>query len=73
MSHRELKKLVHAAEHSSYLRREINDCKTSENIVAMAKKHGFLIELEDLKAINEMEHGKNLFVETSINPLKKIN
>ena len=48
MSREEFKNFVKAVEHNILIKKELIQCKTSQDLILLAKKHGYLIIFEDL-------------------------
>tara|TARA_Y100001968_G_scaffold285208_1_gene285008 strand:- start:186 stop:398 length:213 start_codon:yes stop_codon:yes gene_type:complete len=70
MTREEFRNFVKTAEHNTLVKEKILLCKTSRDLILLAKKYGYSITLEDLnydKTANQFEFW---FKESRINPLK---
>ena len=48
MSREELKTFVKTVEHNVHLKEKLVECKTSKDLILLAKQYGYTINLEDL-------------------------
>ena len=49
MTRESLSRFIHAAEHSSSLRRELSKCKDFQKVLEIANNYGFRVSNQDLK------------------------
>ena len=70
MSREEFITFVKTVEHNILLKEKLFQCKTSKDIVLLAKKYGYYIKIEDFN-YDKIETQFGLwFNESKINPLK---
>ncbi len=70
MSREEFRNFVKTVEHNILLRDKLVKCKTSRELISIAKKYGYLITLEDLNYDKTATRFESWFKESRINPLK---
>ena len=70
MSREEFKNFVKTVEHNILLKEELVQCKTSKDLILLAKKYGYLITFEDLNYDKTGTQSENWFKESKISPLK---
>ena len=70
MSREEFRNFVKTVEHNIFLKEKLLQCKTSEDLILLAKKYGYSIKLEDLNYDKTATKFENWFKESRINPLK---
>ena len=69
MSREEFKNFVQTVEHNILIKKELIQCKTSQDLILLAKKYGYLITLEDLNYDRTATKFDSWFKESKINPL----
>ena len=69
MSREEFKNFVKAVEHNILIKKELIQCKTSQDLILLAKKYGFLITFEDLNYDQTATKIDFWFKKSKINPL----
>ena len=72
MSREEFRNFVKTVEHNIQVKDKLLKCKTSEDLILIAKKHGYCITLEDLNYDKTATKFESWFKESRINPLKYI-
>ena len=70
MSREEFVNFVNTVEHNIFIRGKLSRCKTSKDLILLAKKFGYSITLEDLRYDKTATHFEFWFKESIINPLK---
>ena len=70
MSREEFRNFVKTVEHNILIKDKLIECKTSADLILLAKKYGYSITLEDLNYDSTATQFDNWFKESSINPLK---
>ena len=70
MSREEFKNFLKAVEHNMVLKEKLSKCKTSKDLILLAKKHSFSITLEDLKHDTTASKFQIWFKESRTNRLK---
>ena len=70
MSREEFANFVNTVEHNILLKEKILKCKTSKDLIFLAKKYGYKITLEDLNYDKTATKFKLWFKNSKINPLK---
>ena len=70
MSREEFKFFVKAVEHNIIVKEKLVQCKTSIDLILLAKKYGFSITLEDLNYDKTATKFENWFNKSRISPLK---
>ena len=74
MSRDDLNNFIHAVEHSFSLRKAIRNCKENqEEILKVAKDHGFKITIKDLQEDSKAEKINSWFKASKIDPIKNWN
>ena len=69
MRREEFKNLVKKFEHNILIKRELIQCKTSQDLILLAKKYGYLITFEDLNYDKTATKLDFWFKKSKINPL----
>jgi len=72
MSRYEFKNFIKTVEHNIIIKEKIIECKTSEDLILLAKKYGYSITLEDLNYDKTATNFGSWFEKSSIHPLKYI-
>ena len=70
MSREEFRKFVKTVERNTLLKEKLVQCKTSKNLILLARNYGYSITLEDLNYDNTASQFELWFRESRINPLK---
>ena len=70
MSRGEFRDFVKTIEKNILLKERLLECKTSEDLISLAKKCGYTISLEDLSYDKTASRYEFWFKESRINPLK---
>ena len=70
MSRYEFRNFVNIVEHNIQVKEKLIKCKTSEDLILLAKKYGYSITLEDLNYDKTGTQFELWFKESRINPLK---
>ena len=70
MSREEFRSFVKTVEHNVHVKEKLLQCKTSKDLILIAKKYGYSITLEDLKYDKIATQFEHWFKESKINPLK---
>ena len=70
MSREEFKNFLYAIDHNIFLKDKISKCKSSEDLIVIAKKYGFSITLKDLSYDLTAKKFESWFKESVIPPLK---
>ena len=70
MSREEFKNFVRTVEHNIFLKEKLLKCKTSKDLILLAKKYGYSIKFEDLNYDKTATKFEAWFKESRINPLK---
>ncbi len=71
MTREGFKDFLNAAEHSSALRREINQCKDKKSLLTLAKRYGFPMSVEDLEEDFISSQIDYWFKSSRMKPLKR--
>ncbi len=71
MSREELINLIRATERSPSLRRELQKCKNTKNIIDVAFSYGFQITQNDFLQDKNADKIENWFKNSKISPIKK--
>mgnify|MGYP001193412785 CR=1 FL=1 len=69
MSREELKNFVKTVENNILVKEELGQCKTSQDLILLAKKFGYLITFEDLNYDKTATKLDFWFKKRKINPL----
>tara|TARA_B100000965_G_scaffold193777_1_gene161776 strand:- start:1090 stop:1311 length:222 start_codon:yes stop_codon:yes gene_type:complete len=72
MSRQEFRNFVRTIEHNIILKKKLVQCKTSEDLILLAKRYGYTITLEDLNYDETATKFEHWFKESRINPLRYI-
>ena len=72
MSRYEFRNFIKTVEHNIIIKEKIIECKTSEELILLAKKYGYSITLEDLNYEKTATKFGSWFKKSRINPLKYI-
>ena len=70
MSREEFRNFVKTVEHNILVKEKLLKCKTSKDLIILAKKYGYCITLEDLNHDITASQFELWFKESRINPLK---
>ena len=70
MSREEFRNFVKTVEHNILVKEKLLQCKTSKDLILLAKKYGYSITLEDLNYDKTATQFELWFKESRINPLK---
>tara|TARA_B100000965_G_scaffold352399_1_gene327574 strand:+ start:100 stop:312 length:213 start_codon:yes stop_codon:yes gene_type:complete len=70
MSREEFTNFVKTVEHNIIIKEKLLKCKTSADLIFLAKKYGYTITLEDLNYDETASKFNTWFKESKINPLK---
>ena len=70
MSREEFRNFVKTVEHNVLVKEKLLKCKTSKDLILLAKKYGYHINSEDLKYDKIADRFEIWFKESTINPLK---
>ena len=70
MTREGLTSFIHAAEHSSSLRRELKKCNNLDSIVEIARNYGFSVSTKDFEEENTNSQIEFWFKNSKINPIK---
>ncbi len=70
MSRKEFKNFVKTVEHNILVKEKLLQCKTSKDLILLAKKYGYYITLEDLKYDKTSTQFELWYNKSRINPLK---
>ena len=70
MSREEFRNFVKTVEHNTLIKEKLVQCKTSKDLILLAKSFGYSLTLEDLKNDNTATQFEVWFRESRINPLK---
>ena len=70
MSREEFRNFVKTVEHNILLKEKLLQCRTSKDLILLAKKYRYSITLEDLNYDETASKFELWFEESSINPLK---
>ena len=73
MSREQFRNFVRTVENHIELKEKIFQCKSSKDLILLAKKHGYSITLEDLNYDETATKFETWFRESRINPIKCIN
>tara|TARA_Y100001968_G_scaffold187355_1_gene171742 strand:- start:9502 stop:9723 length:222 start_codon:yes stop_codon:yes gene_type:complete len=72
MSREQLSNFLYAAERNLFLKKEIYNASSFEKIKSIAEKYGFKINYIDLQEDFLSEKINNWFIDSKINPLRRI-
>ena len=70
MSREDFKNFVKTVEHNTRVKEKILQCKTSKDLILLAKNFGYSITLEDLNYDETATQFELWFKQSRINPLK---
>tara|TARA_B100000965_G_scaffold191904_1_gene160176 strand:+ start:2510 stop:2725 length:216 start_codon:yes stop_codon:yes gene_type:complete len=70
MSREEFRNFVKTIECNTLIKDKLTQCKTSEDLILLARKYGYSITSEDLKNDRIASDFDSWFKESRINPLK---
>ena len=70
MSRQEFRNFVKTVEHNINIKEKIVNCKSSKDLILLAKRYGFTITLEDLNYDKIATQFEFWFKESRINPLR---
>ncbi len=70
MSREELRNFVETVEHNILVKEKLVQCKTSEDLILIAKKFGYSITLEDLNYDKTACKFESWLKKSKINPLR---
>ena len=70
MSREEFRNFVETVEHNILIKEKLIQCKTSKDLILLAKSYGYSIKLEDLNYDKTATQFERWFKESRINPLK---
>ena len=70
MSREEFRSFVKTVEHNIIVKEKLSQCKTSKDLILLAKKYGYSITLKDLNSDKTATRFEFWFKESRINPLK---
>ena len=70
MSREEFRSFVKTVEHNIIVKEKLSQCKTSKDLILLAKKYGYYITLKDLNYDETATSFESWFKESRINPLK---
>ena len=70
MSREEFKNFVNTVENNILVKEKISQCKTSKDLILLAKKYGYSITFEDLNYDETASQFESWFKDSKINPLK---
>ena len=70
MSREEFRNFLRTVEHNVLVKEKLLKCKTSKDLIIVAKKYGYSITEEDLNYDETATKFELWFKESSINPLK---
>ena len=70
MSREEFKLFVNTVEHNIILKEKLLKCKTSKDLIFLAKTYGYIITLDDLNYDKTATKFESWFKESKINALK---
>tara|TARA_Y100001968_G_C19244824_1_gene661312 strand:- start:117 stop:338 length:222 start_codon:yes stop_codon:yes gene_type:complete len=73
MSRQEFKNFVFYVEHNIFLKEKLIKCKSSKDLISLAKKYGYSIGIEDLNYDKTATKFESWFRKSKINPLKSSN
>ncbi len=73
MSREEFKNFVKAVEHNIFLKEKLVECKTSKDLILLARKYGFSISLKDIIYDETDTKFESWIKRSKINPLKNLN
>ena len=72
MSREEFKNFVNSVEHNIIVKEKLVECKTSEDLILLAREYGYFIKLEDFHYDKTATKFELWFKESRINSLKVI-
>ena len=70
MSREEFRDFVKTVEHNILIKEKLLQCKTSKDLLLLAKKYGYSIKLDDLSYDKTATQIELWFKESRINPFK---
>ena len=70
MSREEFRHFVKTVEHNIHVKEKLVECKTSKDLILLAKKYGYSITLEDLNYDRTATKSASWFQKSKINELK---
>ncbi len=70
MSREQFRNFVNTVEHNILIKEKLLKCKTSKDIILLAKSYGYSITIEDLHYDKTASKFEFWFKESRINPLK---
>ena len=70
MSREEFRNFVKTVEHNILIKEKLLECKTSKDLLLLAKKYGYSITLEDLNYDKTATQIELWFKQSKINPFK---
>tara|TARA_B100001250_G_scaffold143448_1_gene122798 strand:+ start:47 stop:259 length:213 start_codon:yes stop_codon:yes gene_type:complete len=70
MSRENFRNFVKTVEHNILVKEKLLQCKTSKDLILLAKKYGYSVTLEDLNYDRTASQFENWYKESRINPLK---
>ncbi len=70
MSREEFKNFVNTVDHNALIKEKLTKCKTSRDIILIAKKYGYSITMDDLNYHKTGVYFESWFKDSKINPLK---
>ena len=73
MSREEFRNFVKTVEYNLFVKEKLSQCKTSKDLILLAKKYGYSITLEDLNYDKTATHFESWFKKSKINALKYLN
>ncbi len=71
MSRESFSDFVHAVEHSLPLRQELKKCQDERQVINLANRYGFKINLIDIKDEEKLYEINNWFKNSTIRPLRR--
>ncbi len=73
MTRQELNDFIHSAERSASLRRSLQKCRTSRELIKIAADYGFSIGIEDLENESIASNTEEWFKTSKISPIPSLN
>ena len=70
MSREDLRNFVKAIEHNVFVREKLNECKTANDLIILAKNFGYTISFKDFKYDKAASEYESWFKESKIGSLK---
>jgi len=71
MSRQDFKNFIRALEKNYSIRKEIKDCNSFKELINMAKKFGFQLNIDDIKEDNVSSEIAEWFNKSKITPIRK--